>query len=577
MSFTKNDSSIQFSFGKLENEILAACAALDEKQVGKLLFRKDPHLWKANTAEAKEISQSLGWLTLPNHFTKHSDDLKAFASTIKAAGYKQAVVLGMGGSSLCSQVTRETFSPAKGYPELYVLDNTDPAAILELEDKIDLAKTLFIVASKSGNTLETLCFFHYFYLRLQTENVANPGDNFIAITDAGTSLVDLAEEHKFRKVFLNPFGIGGRYSVLSDFGLVPMALMGVDIHAFLSSAWQMESSIASASASNNPGISLGVLLGVCQKHGRDKVTFVLSSSINSFGYWVEQLLAESTGKKDSGLIPVNGEAIGAPEVYGPDRVFIHICLSSDQNEADERKIKGLEEAGHPVVRIKIEDNIALGGEYYRWEIATSIAGMIMDINPFDQPNVEESKKNTNQLLEAWGKGGSFEKPTPFLSDGNISIYGGKKTEQLAGVRNKSFGDFLNQFTGAAKANDYIALLPYFLLTDHRHEVLQRWRMHLRDELKVATTLLEGPRYLHSTGQLHKGGPDTGLFVLLIGDDEKDLPIPTKEFGFATLHRAQALGDFRSLDDKGRRVIRIHLGKDIDAGLDKLYQSVKQAK
>ena len=577
MKVLKDEASPQqISCGKLEKEVKDGFAAADEKQMGKLLFDKNPTLWKNDPEQIKEIGQRLGWLTLPDNFTENVENLIAFSLKVKEEGYTDTVLLGMGGSSLCSEVARETFGTTKGYLQLHVLDNTDPAAILELENKINIDKTLFIVASKSGNTEETLSFFHYFYNQLKKKNNNKPGNNFVAITDEGTPLIKIAEEYQFRKVFINPSDLGGRYSVLSDFGLVPMALMGIDISAFLSNAKQMENSCDSVPAAANPGISLGVLLGICQKHGRDKVTFVLSSSINSFGYWVEQLLAESTGKEGRGLIPVNGELPGTPEVYGKDRIFIHMYLPSDNNSEDMEKIKALEDAGHPIVRIKVANKIALGGEYYRWEIAVAIAGIVIGINAFDQPNVEESKKNTNQLLEEWSKEGSFKKSIPLLKIENISIYGGKKTEQLADNHLESVGDFVNGFTALAKPNDYIALLPYFMMTDHRTKILETWREQMRDELKTATTLLNGPRYLHSTGQLHKGGPDTGLYILLVGDGEKDLEIPGEKFGFATLHYAQALGDFRSLDDKGRKVIRIHLGNDIDEGLDKLLQSINDS-
>ncbi len=569
-------SSQHISYGKLEAAINAAYAVMDTRKTGRLLFAKDPYLWKADTQQTKEIKQRLDWLNLPDNFTENANELLSFALQMKEEGYKYAVLLGMGGSSLCSEVARETFGTVNGYLQLLVLDNTDPDAILEVEKNISIDKTLFIVASKSGNTEETLSFFRYFYHQLERNNNNKPGNNFVAITDAGTPLVDIAEQYQFRKVFLNVSGLGGRYSVLSDFGLLPMALSGVDINAFLSSAQQMENSCDSIPAADNPGISLGVALGICQRLGRDKVTFVLSSSLSSFGYWVEQLLAESTGKEGQGLIPVNGELPGEAEVYGADRIFMHIYLPSDDNKADDKKIQALEAAGHPVVRIKVANKMALGGEYYRWEIAVVIAGIVIGINPFDQPNVEESKANTKQLLEGWSKKGAFKKAEPSWNLEPVSIYGGMKTAQLATNHYKSTAAFINDFTELAKPGDYIALLPYFLMTEHRNNILQAWRQQMRDELKIATTLLNGPRYLHSTGQLHKGGPDTGLYILLTGDEQEDIAIPGEKFGFATLHQAQALGDFRSLDNKGRRVIRIHLGKDIDAGLDILYPLIKEA-
>ncbi len=560
------------SCGKLMKEINAAYVSMDEKQIGRLLFAKDPYLWKTGPEQVKEISHRLGWLNLPDDFTKNAELLIAFTEKIKKEGYTHTVLLGMGGSSLCSEVARETFGTAEGYLQLFVLDNTDPAAILELERKINIEKTLFIVASKSGNTEETLSFFHYFYNKLEKKNA--PGNNFIAITDKGTPLVKIAKKYQFRKVFINNPDLGGRYSVLSDFGLVPMALIGVDIKALLSNAKQMEGSCNGVPVAANPGISLGVVLGICEQHGRDKVTFVLSPSISSFGYWVEQLLAESTGKEGHGLIPVNGELLGAPEVYGNDRIFIHMYLPSDNNEADIEKLEVLEGAGHPIVRIKVANKIALGGEYYRWEIAAATAGIVIGINSFDQPDVEESKKNTSQLLVGWMKDGAFKKSNPLLHVENISIYDGEQTKKLTSNHHKSAGDFINSFTTQAKPGNYIALLPYFLMTDYRTSILQKWRQRMRDELKEATTLLNGPRYLHSTGQLHKGGPETGLYIILIGEEEEDLPIPSQKFGFATLHQAQALGDFRSLIDKGRRVILIQLGKDIDAALNKLHLSVR---
>jgi transaldolase/glucose-6-phosphate isomerase len=568
-------SSQSINCGKLEKEVNAAYNSIDEKQTGQLLFAENPYLWKSEPEQIKEIGKRLGWLTLPDD-TKNAEDLIEFASEIKKQGYTSTVLLGMGGSSLCSEVARETFGSTQGYPQLFVLDNTSPEAILELENKININKTLFIVASKSGNTQETLSFFYYFYNQLKKKNKSNPGNNFVAITDDGTPLVKVAEKYQFRKIFINPPNLGGRYSVLSDFGLVPMALMGIDIKAFLSTTLQMKVSCDGIPAAANPGLSLGTVLGICEKHGRNKITFVLSSSINSFGYWVEQLLAESTGKEGRGLIPVNGEMLGGPEVYRNDRIFIHMFLASDDNEANEKKLKTLEKAGHPIVEIKVPNKIALGGEYYRWEIAVSIAGVVMGINPFDQPNVEESKLNTSHLLEDWNKNGAFEESTPILNAEDISIYVGKKMKPFATYPGESVGEVVRNFTEQAQPNNYIALLPYFLMTDYRTKILQLWRQQMQHELKDATTLLNGPRYLHSTGQLHKGGPDIGLYILIMGDEKEDLAIPQEKFGFATLHQAQALGDFRSLDEKGRKVIRIHLGKGIDTGLDKLYQSLLNA-
>jgi hypothetical protein len=357
-----------------------------------------------------------------------------------------------------------------------------------------------------------------------------------------------------------------------------MALMGIDIKAVMGSAKQMKvSSDACVPVANNPAMSLGLVMGICQRHGRDKITFVLSPSISSFGYWVEQLLAESTGKEGKGLIPVNGEIPGAPDVYGNDRLFVQMNLQSDDTAADDQKLKALEEAGHPIVRISVPDKIALGGEYYRWEIAVATAGMVIGINPFDQPNVEESKKNTNNILDDWKKAGSFKTDVPALEHDGFSVYGSKAIQAVTDKKYGAASVFINAFCALARPGDYIAFLPYFLMTDTRTKMLEEWRMQARDKYKTATTLLNGPRYLHSTGQLHKGGPDTGLYIILVDKEDKELPIPGEKFGFATLHAAQSLGDFRSLDDKGRGVIRINIGIDIDKGLEKLQGSITNAK
>ncbi len=574
----KQASTQQISFDSSKSELSTLHAALDEKQAGRRLFAEDPHLWKDDPDQVKSINNRLGWLTFLESFIEKSDETVAFSKQVKQEGYKYAVLLGMGGSSLCSEVARETFAVSKGYLQLLVLDNTDPAAIHDIEKQIEIEKTLFIAASKSGATKETLSFFKYFYDQLKKKGKSNPGNNFISITDAGTPLVKTSEENKFRKVFVNPGDVGGRYSVLSDFGLVPMALMGIDIKALLLNAEQMEHNCDPfVPTASNPGISLGGLLGMAQKLGRDKITFVLSSSIWSYGFWAEQLIAESTGKEGKGIIPINGEQLGNPDVYGKDRVFAHIYLATDDNTVNNKKLLALEKAGHPVVRIAIPNKIALGGEYYRWEVATAIAGMVIGINPFDEPNVAESKKNTERILEQWQQKGAFEKSSPALEKGDLSIYTGGNAQQLAGNKHASTGAFVKAFAALVRPGDYIAMLPYFLKTDKRTKVLQSWRMQMRDHLKVATTLLHGPRYLHSTGQLHKGGPDTGLYILLTGDEHEELPIPGEKFGFATLHHAQALGDFKSLSDKGRRVIRINLGKDIDKGLEELWQLVKTGK
>jgi transaldolase/glucose-6-phosphate isomerase len=558
--------------GKLKDEIEAGYADMDKKHAAQRLFDRDALFWKSDAENIMSINNRLGWLDVPTN----TKELIDFAMQIKNEGYIYAVLLGMGGSSLCSEVARETFGSEVGYPELLVLDNTAPDAIWDLQKHIDLAKTLFIAASKSGGTMETISFFKYFYEQLKATGFADPGKNFVAITDDATPLVKMADEYHFRKIFINRGDIGGRYSVLSDFGLLPMALMGIDIEAILASTRQMRDLCdQDVPAIVNPGISLGAALGVAQQHGRDKVTFIMSHSIQAFGYWVEQLIAESTGKEGKGLIPVTGEELGTPDVYGKDRVFVHMYLSSDDNKSEREKLSALEKADHPVIYIEVENKLALGGEYYRWEIATAIAGAVIGINPFNEPNVAEGKKNTNDLLEEWSKDGYFKKHPPLLRENELMLYGSDKIKELADKGLIPVRDLINDFTELVRPGDYLGLLCYFEEKDERTRALQAWRLHLRDQLKVATTLAYGPRYLHSTGQLHKGGPATGGYIILMGDDKELLPIPDQKFGFNTLNEAQSLGDFRSLNDKGRKVLYIQLGKDIDKGLKNLLQLIAQ--
>ena len=564
--------------GLFQQELNELYGSLNEKQVPQRMFAKTPGLWKAGKEEMKSIKKGLGWLNLPEDMLLRVDQYTNFADTVKREKFESVVLLGMGGSSLCSEVARETFGSAINYPKLYVLDNTDTAVIKHLENKLNLERTLFIVASKSGTTLETDCFFRYFYRVLFQKIGDSAGQNFVAITDKGTHLVKIATKYKFRKVFINLPDIGGRYSVLSDFGILPMALVGIDINAILVSAKRAMISCGPDVPSNaNPGIMLGALLGLAQRNKCDKVTFVLSDSIKPFGFWVEQLLAESTGKEGKGLIPVNGESLDAPSTYNTDRIFIHMYLNSDDNKTNKRKLSAIEKAGFPVVEISMENIIELGGTYYYWEIATAIAGLIMGINPFDQPNVAESKNNTNNILNEWIKEGSFSRVTPIIKKNGIEVFVGKKIRHLIKARSKSLDDLLRSIVNLAGQHDYIAILPYFELTEKRNKLLKSFRKKLKSKKKVATTLLNGPRYLHSTGQLHKGGPDSGLYILLIGEQINDINIPGQKYSFETLHQAQALGDFRSLDDKGRRVMRIYLGKEIDLNLAVVCNTMKNMK
>ena len=564
----------KISYGKSESQVKDALKSLDEKQFTRRLFAKDPYVWKSDDEAVKSIRNRLGWLNIDD-FINRADEIENFAKEIKQAKLKYIVLLGMGGSSLCPEVVRETFGSKAGFPQLIMLDNTDPAAVKDIEAKVDVAKTLFIVASKSGTTTETLSFYRYFYEVVKNKIGNIPGNHFIAITDAGTPLEQEAKDKNFRKTFTNPEDYGGRYSALSYFGLVPMALIGVDIKKILDNARQIEISSGAFIPSNaNPSISLGTFLGINQKQGRDKVTFILSESVSAFGYWVEQLIAESTGKEGTGLIPVEGEVPGKPEVYNNDRVFVYMYTSEDDNEKNEKRLKGLEKAGHPVVKIELQNKLALGAEFFRWELATATAGRIINVNPFDEPNVAESKKNSKDLLNEWKEKGSFGEGEPVIKEGDIAIYCSESADWMFEGHRKSLKAFLNAFINLAVPPNYLAMLAYFLQTPEREKALQSIRTKLRDKQKVATTLGYGPRYMHSTGQLHKGGPNTGVIILFTYDAEDNLPIPGSDYGFAVLQKAQALGDFRSLNNKNRRVIRIHLGKNVEQSLKKLESSLK---
>lgn len=560
------------NYGELESIIPAVYSSMDGQQFARRLFAKDLFLWKSDPEQIKSIRNRLGWLDSIKEFCRKAESIKKFATEVKNDNFSHVVLLGMGGSSLCPEVCRETFGSATGWPQLIVLDNTDPTAVQEVELHINLASTLFLVSSKSGTTTETMCFYKYFYERVKQNGNGNPGNHFVAITDPGSSLIEEAHTKGFRYVFENPQDIGGRYSALSYFGLVPMALIGIDIVPMLDNAYQMQLSCGPfIPTESNTGVTLGTLLGMCHRYSRNKVTFVLSESVDAFGSWVEQLLAESTGKEGQGLVPVIGEPLGPPEVYNNDRIFIYLYTIDQENKNMKEKLLTLEKAGHPIVRIELRNTMNLGAEFYRWKLVTAVAGAIIGINPFDEPNVAESKKNTNDLLSEWKQKGSFSEGQPAVEAEGIAVYCDNSQKWLSCVKQDSLSQFLNTFLSLARPQDYITLLPYFLPTSKRHEILQTLRHKLRNHYKVATTLGYGPRYLHSTGQLHKGGTDTGVFILFTADTDKDVQIPGEYWSFAVLQRGQALGDFRSLNNKGRRLIRIHLGKDIEQGLKKIEE------
>ena len=549
-----------------ESAVEKSLAALQDVQFGRRVWAKDASIWNAwGPDEAGSVTERLGWLDSVSRFEEAVPEILEFAEAIRSEGTESIVLLGMGGSSLAPEVARRTFGQREGWPSLHVLDSTDPAAVRSIERQVELASTLFLVASKSGTTLETISFYRYFRARAD-DALNDPGSRFVAITDPDTPLAREAAESGFRACFENPPDIGGRYSVLSYFGLLPMALAGHPIAEIVGSARAMRDLCGPfVPAGHNPGARLGATLAVLARRGRDKVTFVGSGAFASFGLWAEQLLAESTGKGGNGLVPVADEPLAEGARYGNDRVFVWLGTEEELTEAA-ADLNGLEVA-HPVIRSVLPCRSALGAEFFRWEFAVATAGALLGINPFDQPNVEESKRHAREVLSSWTGEDVPEVGSPVARDDQLAVYWGGST--ALAISNGSPVDALESIADLAEAGDYVALLPYFAETSQRQEALAALRERLRAEHGVATTVGYGPRYLHSTGQLHKGGPGSGIYLLLTASSPEDVEIPGQEGGFGRLMLAQALGDFRSLSSHGRRVARIHLGSDIDQALARL--------
>jgi transaldolase/glucose-6-phosphate isomerase len=534
------------------------------------MWRKDPSAWKQDPQDQKVISNALGWLHVAEKMQENLKQLEDFADEVKQAGFHHVVHMGMGGSSLAPMVFARTFEQSeKGLP-LTVLDTTDPATVKSIQEEMPLADTLFIVASKSGTTAETLAYGDYFYEQLKLQKgEALAGENFVAITDPGTPLQKLAKERGYRRTFLNFKDIGGRYSALSFFGLVPAALHGVDIAELLERALRMEHACASCVDGNrNPGLVLGAVMGEMQKQGRDKLTFLVDERIETFGMWLEQLLAESTGKEGTGILPVAGEPVGGPGDYGDDRLFVYVYIDDRKNKTIADRLDALTAAGYPLVTIRLDDVLDLGQEFYRWEVATATAGAIIGINAFNQPNVQESKDNTSRLLEQVESEGRLPEKKPDLQARGLNLYDHMQADSLEGA--------ITQFFAQARDGDYFALMAYLTEQQSTTEALNQIRKRVRDTLHLATTLGYGPRFLHSTGQFHKGGPNTGLFLQLTADVEEDVPVPGEQYSFGVLKRAQAQGDLEALHKHDRRAIRVHLGENVQDGLERVLDLVESA-
>ncbi|HET7875029.1 MAG TPA: bifunctional transaldolase/phosoglucose isomerase [Methylomirabilota bacterium] len=540
------------------------------------LWARDASLWSG-----ADEAQWLGWMGITDDRLAHSDHLRRVAEDVKRTGFSHVLLLGMGGSSLCPEVLRMTFGHVPGWPELHVLDSTDPAQVRAFEKRVDLANTLFIVSSKSGSTLEPNIFKQYFFDRVkQVVGADKAGSRFIAITDPGSKMQQVAEGDRFRHIFFGLPSIGGRYSALSDFGMVPAAVMGLDVARFLGQADQMVTSCASCvPVEDNPGAVLGIIMGVLARRGRDKVTLITSPGIHDLGAWLEQLLAESTGKDGKGLIPVDREPLGPPPVYGADRLFVYLRLATAPDGAQDAAVAALEKAGQPVVRISVDDVYTLGAEFFRWEFATAVAGAVIGINAFNQPDVEASKIATRKLTDAYEETGALPAEQPMLEADGVRLFTDERNAgelMTAMGRDKSLVAALRAQVGRSKAGDYLGVLAYIEMSAATEVQLQRMRTALRDRFRIATCLGFGPRFLHSTGQAYKGGPNSGVFLQITCDDAADLPVPGQTYTFGVVKAAQARGDFQVLAERGRRALRVHLGKDVAAGLAALHRALDHA-
>ena len=549
----------------------------DWRAAGKVrrLWQRDASLWTGSD-EAKW----LGWLGVTEEQMCHEGDLGKAAADAKNGGFKDILLLGMGGSSLCPEVLRMTFGKVDGFPELHVLDSTDPGQIKSFETQIDLAKTLFIVSSKSGTTLEPNIFKQYFFERVkQVLGEEMAAGRFVAITDPGSKMQQISEQEHFRHIFFGRPDIGGRYSALSNFGMIPGAAMGVDVKRFLDSTEEMvEACASSVPIEENPGVMLGIILGTAAVHGRDKLTFITSPKIWDLGAWLEQLIAESTGKEGKGIIPIDREPLGAPEVYGQDRFFAYIRLEKAPDPRQDAQVSALERAGYPVLRLQLNDIYELGQAFFRWEVATAVAGSILGINPFNQPDVEASKVETRKLTSEYEKTGSLPAETPIAEQDGIRLFTDEKNASaLAGLvgKDKSVSGYLRAHLNRIAGGDYFALLAYLEMNRAHEDQLQSIRQWVRDRKRVATCLGFGPRFLHSTGQAYKGGPNNGVFLQITSDAASDLPIAGQRYTFDIVKAAQARGDFRVLADRNRRALRVHLGKNVHAGLGTLQKIIQE--
>lgn len=546
-------SAIRYALPTGVRELLQEPEEFDVSRI----WAKDATLWTGSD-EAKW----LGWLSIAGEQLADVSRCEQIAHEVTAVGFTDVVLLGMGGSSLCPEVLRLSFGRMPGAPEFHVLDSTDPAQALAVESKIDLARTLFIVASKSGSTLEPNVFYQYFF-----ERTRRAGARFIAITDPGSGMQAVAERDGFRRIFFGKADIGGRFSALSDFGMIPAAVMGIDAARLLRGADAMAKE-CTAPVDGNESARLGILLGTLARRGRDKLTLIVSPQIHDLGAWLEQLIAESTGKNGKAIIPVDREPLGPPEVYGDDRVFLYERLESAPDVAQDRAVEALAAAGHPVITIALRDVYDLGREFFRWEFVTAVAGAMLGVNPFDQPDVEASKIATRKLTDEFNATGTLPAEAPAFVEDGVKVFGATEASRLDAA--------LRARIRTLNPGDYFALLAYIEMNPAHEAALQAMRTRVRDTMRVATCVGFGPRFLHSTGQAYKGGPHTGVFLQITADDARDLAVPGQKYSFGVVKAAQARGDLTVLEERGRRVLRVHLGGGVGAGLATLASALERA-
>lgn len=524
------------------------------------LWNCDPAIWKENPTEQKELADRLGWLNKPYKMLDKYDELQKFADEVKNE-FTNILLLGMGGSSLAPEVFAKTYGSKPGYPKLEIIDSTHPINIKHITETYDLEKTLFIVASKSGGTIETMSFFYFFHNEVSKFN-PNPGNQFVALTDPDTWLENFANEKKFRKIFSTPSDVGGRYSALTYFGMVPAALMGIDVERFLLNAKEIADECQSyVEAPKNPGFALGAALGELYENGQDKITFFVSQSFSSFPQWVEQLVAESTGKDGKGILPICDEEISPVSYYKNDRVFVFIKLTNDNNTELDTFASALIQAGKPALVFELDDVYQLAKEFYRWEIATALSSAVLKIHPFDQPDVQFAKTLAGESLKAYRVNGKLPESVPVIIDGAVSLIDSKNQFE----KSDSISSALNKFFSQAEEHDYVSLMAF---TEYGSEVsaaLQNLRNKIKAKYSLATTIGFGPRFLHSTGQLHKGGKNNGLFLQITNEIKNDIEVPQQGYSFGVLITAQAQGDFNALVNKNRKVISLRItGNLVDA-------------